>query len=169
MKNKINKIWFTSDNHFGHFNIIKYTGRPHVSVLEMETDMITKWNERVSKDDIVYHLGDFSLYGENVVSAVLNKLNGNIVLIKGNHDRKRVLSLFKEVYSSLYLVYGEYLIEMVHNPQNACLDADFVFCGHVHEAWKERTIKNKKVYNVGVDVRGFMPVSFEEIISIQQT
>jgi len=53
------KTWFTSDTHFGHFNIIEYCNRPFKTVDEMNSKLIRFWNERVKPDDIVYFLGDF--------------------------------------------------------------------------------------------------------------
>ena len=158
------KVWFTSDTHFSHFNILDYTGRPYQTTMGMEYDIVEKWNRKVSPEDIVYFLGDFTLKGEETIVPILKKLNGRIVLIKGNHDRKNCLHLFTEVYNSLYIVLGDSVIELVHNPRNAKQDADMVFCGHVHEIWKEKQ-ELVRIYNVGVDVRNFEPVSFEEIVS----
>lgn len=54
-------IFFTSDTHFGHNNIIKLSNRPFSSVEEMNEGLIERWNDVVGAEDIVYHLGDFSL------------------------------------------------------------------------------------------------------------
>ena len=52
------KIFFTSDTHFGHENIIKYCKRPFKDVKEHDAELIRRWNEKVPEDGIVFHLGD---------------------------------------------------------------------------------------------------------------
>ncbi len=54
-------LWFTADHHFGHANIIRYCNRPFASAEEMDATLVHLWNETVGRDDIVYHLGDFTL------------------------------------------------------------------------------------------------------------
>lgn len=58
-----NKLFFTSDTHFFHANIIKYANRPFGSVEEMNEELIRCWNETVPEDGVVYHLGNFSFGG----------------------------------------------------------------------------------------------------------
>lgn len=79
------KIWFTSDQHFGHHNIITYCNRPYKSVEEMAEDLIGRYNTLVAPEDIVYHLGDLSMNFKNA-EAVMSRLNGIKHLIPGNHD-----------------------------------------------------------------------------------
>jgi calcineurin-like phosphoesterase family protein len=91
----MSNVWFTSDLHFGHRNIIQYTGRPYSSVEEMDQALIDNWNSRIAPEDEVYVLGDFSLY-QKEVPETLAKLNGaRKVLISGNHDR-----CFSEAYGT---------------------------------------------------------------------
>ena len=54
-------IFFTSDHHFGHYNIINYCNPPFTSVQQMDEPMILKWNETVMPEDEVYYLGDFAM------------------------------------------------------------------------------------------------------------
>lgn len=92
------KIWLTSDNHFGHFNVIKYCNRPfrteeeiekdlvlEASVIKMNEAMVEGWNSVVKPGDRVLHLGDFAMAARNV-ELFLPRLNGNIELYLGNHD-----------------------------------------------------------------------------------
>jgi len=89
-------IWFTSDTHFGHKNIIDLEPRPFADTEEMDEAIIAAWNTRVAKGDVVYHLGDFAMTGlrkaESMkrVNQLANRLNGSIHLIRGNHDRDDV-------------------------------------------------------------------------------
>ncbi|MFK7937213.1 MAG: metallophosphoesterase, partial [Saprospiraceae bacterium] len=79
-------IFFTSDHHFGHKNIIKFSNRPFASVEEMDEHLIRCWNEKVGADDEVYHLGDVGLCSAKKLNKILARLNGTIYLIKGNHE-----------------------------------------------------------------------------------
>ena len=54
-------MFFTSDTHISHHNIIKYCNRPFANAKEMDAEMIKRWNEKVKLDDTIYHLGDFTL------------------------------------------------------------------------------------------------------------
>ena len=58
------KVWFTSDTHFWHDNIIRFCNRPFESVVEMNEELIRRWNETVPADGVVFHLGDFSFGGQ---------------------------------------------------------------------------------------------------------
>ena len=76
------QIYFTSDHHFGHENIIKFCDRPFRSVEEMDQTLIERWNEKVKPEDEVYHLGDFSLAKDpQRVSDILDSLKGTKYLI----------------------------------------------------------------------------------------
>ena len=79
-------IWFTSDTHFGHKNIIKHCKRPFADIDEMDAVMIQRWNEKVAITDEVYHLGDFAMCSVSRLRNVLSQLNGKIYLIVGNHE-----------------------------------------------------------------------------------
>lgn len=78
-------IYFTSDNHFYHTNVIKYCGRPYVTVEEMNEKLVLNWNTIVLPDDTVYVLGDFSMAFRSV-ELFSNRLNGKKFLVPGNHD-----------------------------------------------------------------------------------
>lgn len=78
-------IWFTSDQHYGHYNIIKYCNRPFSSVDEMNEAMIENWNKVVQPDDIVYCLGDVSM-SFHFIEKHSTRLVGKKYLVPGNHD-----------------------------------------------------------------------------------
>jgi calcineurin-like phosphoesterase family protein len=79
--------WFTADHHFGHTNIIQYVNRPFETVDAMDVGLIQRWNERVSRKDTVYHLGDFCLGNWSVAQSYLGALNGYIYFVLGGHDK----------------------------------------------------------------------------------
>ena len=82
----MNNIWFTSDTHFGHKNILIYESdaRPFETLEEMHEVLIDRWNSVVRDGDTVYHLGDFA-FGQQWVS-IAERLKGRKKLIMGNHD-----------------------------------------------------------------------------------
>lgn len=77
--------FFTSDQHFGHFNIIRLCSRPFGTVEEMDEALLSKWNAKVKADDIVYILGDL-FFRAAKIEPILKALNGRKHLIVGNHD-----------------------------------------------------------------------------------
>ena len=82
------EVFFTSDLHIGHENAIKFDNRPFNNVEEMTEELIRRWNSKVKPGDLVYVLGDMIWKMTNEqCKEVIQRLNGQIILIKGNHDR----------------------------------------------------------------------------------
>lgn len=84
------RTFFTSDTHFGHANILKYCNRPFDSVEQMDSALVDAWNDRVGKDDVVYHLGDFTLRGDDFAQEIFGRLQGRIRMLHypWHHDRR---------------------------------------------------------------------------------
>jgi calcineurin-like phosphoesterase family protein len=80
-------LFFISDTHWGHKNIIKYSNRPYADVVEMNEGLITNWNAVVKPADTVWHNGDFAFMQYPDFKNVLRRLNGTIHVILGNHDQ----------------------------------------------------------------------------------
>lgn len=82
------EVYFISDTHFFHGNIIKedYCGRPFKHIEDMNEQMIAMWNEKVKSTDTVIHLGDMSMGGWQKFEACTKLLNGRIIMTRGNHD-----------------------------------------------------------------------------------
>lgn len=81
------KNFYISDWHYGHRNVIQFDDRPFADVNHMNATLEYRWNLAVSPEDTVYALGDMFWCSQEEAEAVLGRLNGKIVLIKGNHDR----------------------------------------------------------------------------------
>jgi len=83
-------IFFTGDHHFFHKKIIIHCKRPFENEVEMNYALIDAWNAKVGPDDIVYHLGDFTLGGRDLASAIFTCLNGRIIVLHNSwhHDKK---------------------------------------------------------------------------------
>ena len=90
--------FYIADTHFGHLNIIKFDKRPFDSVQEMNDYLISRWNKKVKNGDTTYILGDFCWNKEAEWVEILNKLNGNKVLIRGNHDLKQMSRTLKDKF-----------------------------------------------------------------------
>ena len=147
MKTKYNssedKLFFTSDTHWGHKNIIGFCNRPYKSVEEMNEKLIENWNSVVPEDGIVFHLGDFAFGGTPLWKSVCERLNGKIHLVIGNHDMKNLRagaeSLFESVNIQLQLNIDGRAVYLNHYPF-LCYggawrdpkDAVWQLFGHVH-------------------------------------
>jgi len=145
-----------------HENIIKYCNRPFKSADHMDIRLIQLWNSRVDKHDIVIHLGDFMFYKKlHKPSYYLDQLNGNIVLLKGNHDHNNSLNT---PIQSLVLRIGGNDIYCTHNPIDHNPDYPINLVGHVHDRWKVKKTSRTYLVNVGVDVWNYCPVDINEIL-----
>lgn len=154
---KKKKVFITSDNHFSHKNIIRYCNRPFRSVEEMNNQMIDKWNKVVSEKDIVYHLGDFA-FARNYeqIRKIRDRLNGHIILILGNHDKKLFLEKAGIKVSKNDKIVVKNLI-LSHRPLENIKHGFVNVHGHIHE---KRT--NGRRINASVDVTNFEPKLIEK-------
>jgi len=171
--NNPNKVYFTSDTHFYHNNIIRYCNRPFSSVEEMNDRIIENWNDKVSKDSIIFHLGDFAFCNERQLAELVPQLMGTIILIKGNHDSKNnkfLESIFTEVYSQLYITIEKQSIYLNHFPLLCFPRRAWNLFGHVHSKPGISNIDTSKLkyctstqYDVGMDLNNYTPISFYEV------
>lgn len=81
------KKFYISDWHFGHKNVLAFDNRPFKSIEEMNNELIRRWNDVVSDGDIVYILGDMFWCTPSKAAPIMDQLNGQKFLIKGNHDK----------------------------------------------------------------------------------
>ena len=165
------KVFFTSDTHFSHSNIIKFCDRPYSNVSEMNSELINNWNKVVPKDGIVFHLGDFAWSGS--INKYKELLNGEIHLIYGNHDKDCISSnAFASKQPQLVLNIDGKLVYLNHFPYLCFPMQHMQLFGHVHLSKYKNTgydfeicVKNLKPnqYDVGVDLNDFTPISWKEV------
>lgn len=132
-------IWFTSDLHFGHSNILKYCAntRPWSTTDEMDEALVNDWNKCVGDNDTVYFVGDMSFHKTSRTGEILEALKGNIVLIEGNHDKNLVkyIKRFKSVHQILDTKIEGQSVVMCHFPLlqwNKMHHGAYHLYGHVH-------------------------------------
>lgn len=187
----MNKVFFTSDLHFGHENVLKFDNRPFASVDEMDAELIRRWNNKVGKGDLVYVLGDmiWKTRNDDAVS-ILKELNGQIYLIKGNHDKflhnakvKKLLAGIKD--------YDSISVNLDDGTKKMCFISHYFtpfyighyyggihLHGHSHitdEAVEEKRYAeelNRKgfrneIYNVGCMYWNYEPVTLDEILKTE--
>jgi len=174
----MSNIFFTSDHHFGHKNIIKYSNRPFDSVEEMDELMIQRWNEKVSIEDEVYHLGDVGLSSPNKLRNILDRLNGKIYLIKGNHEKSALecharFEWIKDYHELIVkdadFERGQQLLVLFHygiREWNSSHWGSYHLYGHSHGTLED--ISTSLSFDVGVDCHDFYPISYEDVKSIMK-
>ena len=176
-------IFFTSDTHFGHSKIIDYCKRPFSSIEEHDKVLIQNWNNVVGQDDTVFHLGDFAYGNSQFIANIIKQLNGNIILIKGNHDLRNInptlYNMFSDVVYQARILIDKQTVYLNHFPF-LCFDHgdinlykdnyDIQLFGHVHSgpltSSKDKSRLNilfPTQYDVGVDNNNYTPISWADI------
>lgn len=166
-------VFFTSDTHFHHANIIKYSNRPFKNTVDMNDALISNWNQKVGKNDLIYHLGDFSFGREDYLfDSVFNRLNGKIVFIQGNHDslvRKNRNKFYNYHEGGHEIRIGGQDISLNHYAGltwNKKHHGAWMLCGHTHyncPVTRKDGTAIGKILDVGVDGHDFFPYSIKEI------
>lgn len=188
------KTFFTSDHHFGHGNMIKYSNRPFSGVEEMDEVMTERWNEVVGEWDLVYYLGDLTLRNDG--TRYLSRLNGRIqVLAYPWHHDKLWLPLDRLLYNNNFTaqfrphihsksgypiivthpmvvlgknIYYDNVIVLCHYPI-AEWDRKHYGSWHLHGHSHCRHNGEGKIMDVGVDCNNFYPVSLEQVADYMET
>ena len=168
-------IYFTSDLHLGHENAIKLCNRPFGSIEEMDETLIQNWNSRVTNNDTIYILGDMMFRIHKPPEEYLSRLKGKKHLLLGNHDKTWIKKCdlskwFVSVNDLLHTSDGQHNISLCHYPMMSFPHMrrnGYMIFGHIHsntdmEYWP-LIERSEIMFNAGVDVNGFMPVTFEEL------
>ena len=165
-------FYYVSDLHFGHKNIREMCKRPFSSIEEMDEQLVENWNKRVKKNDRVYILGDLIYKSTTPPEAYLERLKGEKVLILGNHDKWWVdkvdlTKYFSSVMRLDVINTGKGKATLCHFPMMD-FEGRYLIHGHIHantdmDYWS--VLKNSdRTLNAGVDVNGFQPVTFVELL-----
>jgi len=161
--------YFTADNHWGHNRILEYSKRPFKTVEEMNEAMIANWNARVRKQDVVYHVGDFSFLPFDRTKPIFDRLNGEKHLILGNHDRLNMMrnlgwasiSQYKEIkVQGQSIVLLHYAMKVWNKSHHGA----WHLYGHSHNSLPDDPTSLS--IDVGVDAHGYAPISFDGVKQI---
>ena len=187
MKKKIEhqNVYFISDFHIGHHNVIKFDGRPFRDVDEMHAELIKRWNSVIDDDDEVYYMGDLCMRDVDTAKWVMHALKGKIHFIMGNHDRDKIIKRidrFETIheYGTEILVKddtitdkrakGHQQIIMSHYPilsWNRSHYGSWMIHGHAHGSLMKsnQDYYKRKVMDVGCNVIDYTPISYQEVKS----
>lgn len=178
-------IFITSDEHYGHENIIEYCNRPFKSIREMEDEIVWRHNAKVPNNPnvVTIHLGDMFWYKpskdgywhatENEALVIMERLNGSHALIYGNHDElieKSPVLRSKFIWivgrnkesGTKILRWNKHDITLCHYAMmtwNRSGKGAWQLFGHSHGLLKTPG----KSFDIGVDCHNFEPWSMEEI------
>lgn len=171
------KIFVTSDCHFSHVNIIPYepiSRGNFKNIHEMNEAIIYNWNSVVSPEDIVYVVGDFFMGPLDGIQPILDRLNGEIHLVRGNHDTSKRIELYQqngiEVKDIEYISYKGRFFILCHFPIESEQFIDMVrkdnsevvfLYGHIHSKAQKGYVDG--TYHVGMDTNNLTPVSLDQI------
>ena len=163
------KIFFISDLHLDHANIIEFTKRPFKNVTEMNETLVSNWNNTVSDKDTVYFLGDMA-FGKGSRSADywLTRLNGRIVFIEGNHEDAG-LKTFYSKDKNVFLTYKGKEFLLTHDPALKPKDWNgWIIHGHHHNNQPDKfplINKKNKTINVSAELAHYTPIEIDKLLS----
>lgn len=182
-----NKIWFISDTHFGHENIIKYARRPFETVEQMDNEIVNNWNSRVSNNDIVYHLGDFTLGSLNQFNKYFSQLNGIIKILKyeWHHDKRWLMDMYdSHNHSNEHILINPLVVLEINGlkAENSKFNKKITLCHYPMEEWESQHYGSLHLHghvhtvgnlthtlnklDVGVDNTNFKPISLGEVVEL---
>lgn len=176
----MSEIFFTSDTHFCHQPSFLWEPRGFTNVEEMNEAIVERWNSVVKPDDEVYHLGDFALNDIDAAIPYINRLNGTIRWILGNHDtEKKIGKIIEECpavweigwayqfkYNKKYSIYLSHYPTLTANYDDKKFSQHVIALhGHTHQRTNWIDPKNPFTYHVGMDSHNCTPITLEEVIA----
>mgnify|MGYP003581206011 CR=1 FL=1 len=168
----MSEIFVISDTHFQHENIIKYCDRPFKDTIEMDEEIIRRWNNVVSVQDKVYHLGDVFFGDPEGAGRILGALNGKKRLILGNHDNGKDQLLqrhFEKI--DVWRMFPEFGLLLTHVPVHESTlrrgktgnGEDPKMLTNVHGHIHNNKSPMGKYHCVCVEQINYTPVNIEEV------
>lgn len=158
-----------SDLHFGHDNIIQYCQRPFDDVEEMNEALIENWNNTIDDDDTVLFLGDLRHHPGELAAHWLEQLNGQIIIVRGNHDSGLGQNAPVHVVNSCTITHGRYQFYCEHEPVGF---SGWQIHGHAHnnDLFMYPFINpERKTVNVSVELIGYEPLPLDELVHLLDT
>ena len=160
----MNNIFFISDSHHNHKNVLKFEDRPFKDVEEMNEKLIEYWNSVVTKSDKVFFCGDFGFGSQEGIKKIVSRLIGNKVLIMGNHDKRKSVKWwldvgFKEVIKYPIIWADKFILS--HEPLQKVPEGYINIHGHLHS----KVIDDRQYFNVSCELLNYTPISFKELLS----
>jgi calcineurin-like phosphoesterase family protein len=166
----VESLWFTADLHLLHPKIVEYCRRP------IDPELHDKWiidriNERVSKKDTLYILGDLSMANRKDTEELVSTIRGRKHLILGNHDKNLKNSTYFESISQIKVINPTILegkrlgIVLCHYPIGSWegkIKGSYHFYGHTHGRFKNPGLS----WDVGIDNNDYYPLELNEIINL---
>jgi len=171
-------IFFTSDQHYGHINILKYCNRPFPSAKEMDEKMIANHNQIVKSDDVVYIVGDFTLGNFDFAVSIIKRLSGNLVFLQGSHEKWWWRD---DLYDGRVRAVSP--IHVIEPDKANGLLVPIVLCHYAMRSWSRSHYASWHLFghhhgrlppfglsfDVGVDTHHFYPWSLDEVAEKMKT
>ncbi len=187
MRYEKQNVFFISDLHIGHKNVIRFDDRPFVDIEEMHVELIKRWNSVVEPDDVVYFLGDLSFSRDELTKWFIYSLQGKIHFVTGNHDKMTHIQKFgrwesvHEGYTEIGILdhdsiesrgsQGYQKIILSHYPilsWNKAHYGSWHLHGHCHGNLMKsnQDYYKRKVMDVGCNCIDYTPISYEKVKDI---
>lgn len=170
-------LYFSSDHHFDHARIIKYTARPFSTVEEMNETLIERWNERVGPNDTVLYTGDFTLRNGEVAWRFFQQLEGHVLMMCNpqHHDKRWIRTPQSTKSGPVKLVSPLKVIEV---PIGQRFPLAIVICHFPIAEWERKSHgsihlhghshgkynSEGRIMDIGVDSHDFYPVSINFVL-----
>lgn len=159
-----------SDMHIDHEQIIEYCDRPFDSVSEMNSELISNWNDTVGSEETVLFLGDLAFGSKENQKSVLSRLDGDIIFVRGNHDDLTMQSGVGVVCTGIEFSVEGISFYASHKPlPDFQFESVRILHGHMHNNnLREYPFYNyhKGRFNFSAELVGYTPVPFADVLDI---